>query len=39
MKIGHGRFYGDVPPIKGVYRGTPATAEHEVNVRMTRLGP
>jgi hypothetical protein len=36
VKIGHGRFYGDVPPIKGVYRGT-ATAEHEVAVTMTRL--
>ena len=22
VKIGHGRRYGDVPPIKGVYRGT-----------------
>jgi transglutaminase-like putative cysteine protease len=36
VKIGHGRFYGDVPPIKGVYRGT-AEAEHEVRVKMTRL--
>ena len=23
MKIGHGRFYADVPPVKGVYRGPP----------------
>lgn len=37
VKIGHGRYYGDVAPIKGVYRGTGAAAEHEVNVRMTRL--
>jgi transglutaminase-like putative cysteine protease len=36
VKIGHGRFYGDVPPIKGVYRGA-AEAEHEVKVTMTRL--
>jgi transglutaminase-like putative cysteine protease len=37
VKIGHGRFYGDVPPIKGVYKGAPGEAEHDVNVRMTRL--
>jgi transglutaminase-like putative cysteine protease len=37
VKIGHGRFYGDVPPIKGVYRGPGPEAEHDVNVRMTRL--
>jgi transglutaminase-like putative cysteine protease len=36
VKIGHGRFYGDVPPIKGVYKGA-AEAEHEVKVTMTRL--
>jgi transglutaminase-like putative cysteine protease len=36
VKIGHGRFYGDVPPIKGVYKGA-ARAEHEVNVTITRL--
>ena len=36
VKIGHGRHYGDVPPIKGVYRGA-AEAEHDVSVRMTRL--
>ena len=36
VKIGHGRFYGDVPPIKGVYRGA-AEAEHDVKVTMTRL--
>jgi transglutaminase-like putative cysteine protease len=37
VKIGHGRFYGDVPPIKGVYRGAASEAEHDVSVRMTRL--
>jgi transglutaminase-like putative cysteine protease len=35
VKIGHGRHYSDVPPIKGVYRGS-ATAELEHSVRMTR---
>jgi transglutaminase-like putative cysteine protease len=38
VKIGHGRLYGDVPPIKGVYRGT-AGAELDASVRMTRLDP
>ena len=36
VKIGHGRHYPDVPPIKGVYRGA-ATAELEASVTMTRL--
>ncbi len=36
MKIGHGRHYPDVPPIKGVYRGV-ASAELEASVTMTRL--
>jgi transglutaminase-like putative cysteine protease len=35
VKIGHGRHYSDVPPVKGVYRGG-ATAELEASVRMTR---
>jgi transglutaminase-like putative cysteine protease len=35
VKIGHGRHYRDVPPIKGVYRGT-ATAKLEASVRMHR---
>ena len=35
VKIGHGRHYSDVPPIKGVYRGG-ATAELDASVRMTR---
>jgi transglutaminase-like putative cysteine protease len=37
VKIGHGRHYPDVPPIKGVFRG--GTAELETSVRMTRLDP
>jgi transglutaminase-like putative cysteine protease len=36
VKIGHGRRYGDVPPIKGVYRGA-ASATLEAGVKMTRL--
>lgn len=39
VKIGHGRFYGDVAPIRGVYKGGGGEAHHEVNVRMTRLAP
>ncbi len=35
VKIGHGRHYSDVPPVKGVYRGG-ATAELDASVRMTR---
>jgi transglutaminase-like putative cysteine protease len=35
VKIGHGRHYGDVPPIKGVYRGV-AHAKLEASVTMTR---
>ena len=37
VKIGHGRHYDDVPPIKGVYRGGPA--ELSASVVMTRLDP
>ena len=36
VKIGHGRHYADVPPIKGVYRGA-ANAELDARVTMTRL--
>jgi transglutaminase-like putative cysteine protease len=36
VKIGHGRRYGDVPPVKGVYRGG-ATATLQASVTMTRL--
>jgi transglutaminase-like putative cysteine protease len=38
VKIGHGRMYSDVPPIKGVFRG-PASADLEASVEMTRLDP
>ncbi len=37
VKIGHGRQYSDVPPIKGVYRGL-ANAKHQARVTMTALG-
>jgi transglutaminase-like putative cysteine protease len=36
VKIGHGRHYSDVPPIKGVYRGS-ASATLQASVTMTRL--
>jgi len=36
VKIGHGRQYIDVPPIKGVYRGV-ASSSLEASVTMTRL--
>jgi transglutaminase-like putative cysteine protease len=36
VKIGHGRHYPDVPPIKGVYRGS-ATSSLDTSVTMTRL--
>jgi transglutaminase-like putative cysteine protease len=36
VKIGHGRHYPDVPPIKGVYRGA-ANAKLSASVTMTRL--
>ncbi len=36
VKIGHGRHYADVPPIKGVYRGSAAAAV-QASVTMTRL--
>ncbi|MBA2349724.1 MAG: transglutaminase family protein [Solirubrobacterales bacterium] len=38
VKIGHGRFYADVPPVKGVYRGG-AEAKLAAAVSMTRLDP
>ncbi len=37
VKIGHGRHYADVPPVKGVYRGA-ARARLSARVTMTRLG-
>jgi transglutaminase-like putative cysteine protease len=36
VKIGHGRYYADVPPIKGVYRG-PAESELDARVEMHRM--
>jgi transglutaminase-like putative cysteine protease len=36
VKIGHGRHYADVPPVKGVYRGAPSS-ELDVSVKMSRL--
>lgn len=36
VKIGHGRRYSDVPPIKGVYRGG-ASSKLTASVTMTRL--
>jgi transglutaminase-like putative cysteine protease len=36
VKIGHGRRYADVPPVKGVYRGAPSS-ELDVSVKMSRL--
>jgi transglutaminase-like putative cysteine protease len=38
VKIGHGRRYADVPPVKGVYRGA-AGADLHAQVKMTRLDP
>jgi transglutaminase-like putative cysteine protease len=35
VKIGHGRHYQDVPPVKGVYRGA-AGAQLDASVRMHR---
>ena len=37
VKIGHGRAYSDVPPIRGVYRGS-GRANLDSNVVMTKLG-
>ena len=38
VKIGHGRFYSDVPPVKGLYMGG-ATSELTAAVTMSRLDP
>lgn len=38
VKIGHGRFYPDVPPVKGLYMGG-ACSKLEAAVTMTRLDP
>ena len=37
MKIGHGRFYDDVPPVKGLYRA--ALPQTVAAVTMSRLDP
>lgn len=36
VKIGHGRNYDDVPPVKGIFRG-PAGGVFNASVTMTRL--
>ena len=36
VKIGHGRRYADIPPVKGVYRG-PAGSRMETSVHMRRV--
>jgi len=38
VKIGHGRFYSDVPPVKGLYMGG-ASSELSAAVTMSRLDP
>jgi transglutaminase-like putative cysteine protease len=38
VKIGHGRFYADVPPVKGLYLGG-ATSDLNAAVTMSRLDP
>ena len=38
VKIGHGRFYSDVPPVKGLYMGG-ADSELTAAVTMSRLDP
>jgi transglutaminase-like putative cysteine protease len=37
VKIGHGRDYGDVPPVSGNYRGT-LERTMEVEVKITPVG-
>jgi transglutaminase-like putative cysteine protease len=38
VKIGHGRFYSDVPPVKGLYMGGTNSELHAA-VTMSRLDP
>ncbi len=38
VKIGHGRHYADVPPVRGVFQGT-AGSQLDASVHMTRLDP
>jgi transglutaminase-like putative cysteine protease len=41
VKIGHGRFYADIPPVKGLYQSPPTGARSELTaaVTMSRLDP
>jgi transglutaminase-like putative cysteine protease len=41
VKIGHGRFYADIPPVKGLYQSPPTGAKSELTaaVTMSRLDP
>lgn len=38
VKVGHGRFYADVPPVKGLYMGK-AASDLTAAVTMSRLDP
>jgi transglutaminase-like putative cysteine protease len=38
VKVGHGRFYSDVPPVKGLYMGG-ANSDLTAAVTMSRLDP
>ena len=38
VKIGHGRDYDDVPPLRGVYSG-PGTPELDASVEIRRMDP
>jgi transglutaminase-like putative cysteine protease len=38
VKIGHGRFCADVPPVKGLYKGD-ASSQLAASVTMSRLDP
>jgi transglutaminase-like putative cysteine protease len=38
VKIGHGRFYADIPPVKGLYMGG-ASSDLTAAVTMSRLDP
>jgi transglutaminase-like putative cysteine protease len=38
VKIGHGRHYADVPPVRGVFQGG-ASSTLDASVHMTRLDP
>ena len=38
VKIGHGRFYADIPPVKGLFIGT-ATSTLSAAVTLSLLDP